>query len=216
MIYKTKAAKYKAITKIIQSEINEKVSKIIEVPRRRIYKIISESGKLLRFNFYGPKIEEVRLQRIAYDNGVRVPRVLGYDKNMKISEWIDGVDIHFVRANPEVTKQLGRLIGKLNATQDDENDGKYLTYSDITNRNFIWTKDKKLYVIDFDHMVLVDYDEAIRQAIIGVAARMSKSRWRLFLEGYTQYHPDLDIDKFIKQANERHNYWCKKKKERKN
>lgn len=200
------------IIEIIQSEINDKVSEIIKVPRRKIYKVILASGKLLRFNLYGPKTEEIRLQRIAYNNGVRVPRILSYDQNMKISEWIDGVEMSFVRGNPKVTKQLGRLIGKLNITQDND---KYLAYGDITKRNFIWTEAEKLYVIDFDDVLSADYDEAVRHTINAIARRMSPGRWQWFLEGYTKYHPDLDIDKFIEQANEERECWYKKRAERK-
>ncbi len=208
MIYKTKAAKYEAITKIIQNKINEEVSKITKIRNREIYKIILASGKLLRFDLRNLSAEEVRLQRIAYNNGVRVPEVLSYDQNMKISEWIDGVDLHFVRANPEVHKELGGLIGKLNITQDGN---KYLSYPDMTNRNFIWTKAEELYAIDFDNMTLVDYEEAIRQTINGVSRRLHRGRWGWFLEGYTQYHSDLDVDKFIKQVDEKKRTWCDKK-----
>lgn len=207
------------ITKIIQSEVNEEVIGIIKMPRRLVYKITLKSGKLIRFDSRCIGAEEVRLQRIAYNNGVRVPEVLSYDQNMKISEWIDGVDMHFVRANPEVHKELGKLIGKLNITQDDENAGKYLAYGDITNKNFVWTKDEKLYIIDFDGMLSVDYGETVRCTIDGVGRRLHRGRWGWFLEGYTQYHPDLDIDEFIKRAAERkrnfHERKCEGKKAKK-
>jgi len=200
----------------IKAILNEDVYKISRpCPRRKLVYLVELNNQKIRFDFKRGSVvigfkEEARLQMVAYDNGVKVPKILFVDDNIKISQWIDGIEMNNVRRESEPNIQLGKLIGHLNITQDDD---KYLSLIDLTNKNSIWTG-KELYFIDFCGLRTVDYEEVVRQTSIGMGARIHSSRWLWFIEGYLYYFPDLDINSFIFQANEKLKYRRNKKRER--
>lgn len=204
------------IKKKINDALNKEVDKITQPSKRNklIYQVTLDDRKV-RFNFKRGSIdadgyiEEARLQMVAYNNGVKVPEVLFIDHEIKISQWIDGVEMYDVINEKEPNVQLGELIGKMNSTQDD---GKYLALTDLTKHNSIWTGEE-LYFIDFCLITRVDYEEAIQQASVGVGAWIHPARWQWFIEGYLKYHPNLDIYYFIETAKEKRAYWQKRRGE---
>ncbi len=193
--------KKEIIAKKVNDILNEEVYNIIETDHPMIYQVIL-GNKMIRFDFKRPGvsidsyIEISRLQTLAYDNGVKVPKVLYVDSEIKISQWIEGVKMNRVRREPEPNIQLGKLIGKLNTIQDDD---KYLALVDLNNKNSIWTGED-LYFIDLCGLVAIDYEEVIRYAAFGMGMRMNQLRWQWFIEGYLYYHPNLNMDYFVKMS----------------
>lgn len=201
----------------INDILNEEVLNIIKTNKSpKVYQVMLDN-KMVRFDFKDPNIsadrhiEVPRLQMLAYNSGVNIPKVLYIDSEIKISQWIEGIEINYVRSKSEPNIQLGKLIGKLNSIQDGN---KYLALVDLTNKNSIWTG-KDLYFIDMDGLVAIDYKEAIRYAAVGVGMRMNESRWQWFIKGYLYYHPNLGVEYFIEMSKKGKQHQLEKRLKRK-
>lgn len=185
-------------------------------PRKKVYKITLKNNENIRFEFKGSRVnseeykEISRLQMLAYNNDVNVPKVLFTGNEIKISQWIDGVEINKVRNEKEPNIQLGRLIGKLNTIKDKD---KYLVISDLNNKNSIWNG-KDLYLIDFCTLTSMSYEEAIKHTFKAVGIRIGSFRWNWFIKGYLEYHPNININNLINIAKEKRQYIIEKRKKR--
>ncbi len=208
--------KKKIITKKINDILNEEVRNIIKTARSpRVYQVILDN-KMVRFDFkyinisVDHHIEVARLQMLAHNSGVNIPKVLYIDSEIKISQWIEGVEINRVKKRSDPNIQLGKLIGKMNTIQDNN---KYLALVDFTNKNSIWTG-TDLYFIDLDGLVAIDYEEAVRYAAVGMGMRMDQLRWQWFIEGYLYYHPNIDMDCFVKMSEKGKQHQIEKRSKR--
>ena len=193
---------FRNISKIIYNELGEEVLNIFKpsVNKNWVYRVETYSGTKVRFSFH--KNNEIRvygaskLQIIAYKNLINVPKIIVLNNRIKISEWIDGVELYFVQNLPEANFALGELIGKLNLVKHKK---QYLTSGDINNTNFIWTKDKKLYLVDVDKLKLRSYEMAVKMVAHEAYKRINNERRKYFYKGYSKYH---DIDILINFLNE--------------
>ena len=104
--------------------------------------------KLYRFDFGFKYLDNTDEQKIASEI-VNIPKIIFTNPNnkYKISEWFDGVDLSKVWANPEVFIKSGELMGELNLIKNEAT-GLYLSNSEFSSSNAIWTPDEKVYLID--------------------------------------------------------------------
>lgn len=185
----------KLFVEAARNNLGKQIIKVIKVKsNKKVYKTFLEDGEIIRIDLTQPK-EISRIQMLVHDSGVKVPKVF-VSGRIKLSEWIDGVDLYFVKNLPEANIQLGELLGRLNAVKEND---RHVAQGDVGSTNFIWTKDKELYMIDFGRLHLTDYDDAVRRTAAGVCKRVAKNRREWVYEGYAKYH---NIDQFIKLVNE--------------
>lgn len=187
----------KLFSKTVRNDLGKQIIKVIKVKSNKIvYKAWLEGGGIIRIDHEQLRSKEIsRIQMLVHDSGVKVPKVF-VSGRIKLSEWIDGVDLYFVKNLPEANIQLGELLGALNTVKEN---GRYAAQGDIGSTNFIWAKDKELYMIDFCSLRLTDYDDAMLRTAAGVCKRVAKNQREWFYEGYAKYH---NIDQFIKLVNE--------------
>lgn len=186
---------FKLFAETVKDDLDKKVIRVMKVKRKgRVYETLLRDGGIIRIDFRQSK-KISRLQMLLYNSGVKVPKVLK-SGSVKLSEWIDGVDLYFVEDLPEVNIQMGELLGKLNTVKEND---KHAVVGDINNTSFIWTKNKELYLIDLGDLCLLDYNKAMLKVAGGVTKRVAKNRRKWFYEGYAKYH---NIDQFIKFVNE--------------
>lgn len=190
-------ALFKLFVEAAINDLDKQIIKVIKAkPNRGVYKAWLEGGGIIRIDHKQARSKEIsRIQMLVHDSGVKVPKVF-VSGGIKLSEWIDGVDLYFVKNLPEANIQLGELLGALNTVKEN---GRYAAQGDIGNTNFIWTKDKELYMIDFGSLRLTNYGDALRRTAAGVCKRVAKNRREWVYEGYAKYH---NIDQFIKLVNE--------------
>lgn len=192
---KIKGKAFELFAETVRNNLGKEVIRVIKIKyNKRVYKVLLKGGGIIRIDFRQSK-KITRLQMLVYNGGVKVAKVLKSGR-VKLSEWIKGQDLYFVKNLPEVNIQLGELLGKLNTVKEND---KYVAVGDINNTNFIWTKNKELYLIDLGDLCLLDYDKAMLKVAGGVSKRVAKNRRKWFYEGYAKYH---NIDQFIKIVNE--------------
>ena len=188
---------FEKISNAVKNMLGKKARTILKThPHKRVFRVELSDGVIVRVGIlkkwqsgmYCP----YRLQMIAYDAGVMVPKLIAIEDRIEISEWIDGVELYYVKHFPEPNARLGKLMGRLNLVKSED---LYLANSDINNTNFIWTKKKELYFIDFGRMRLTNYEGAVNRTAKGVGKRVNKYRRKWFYDEYAKYH---DINEFIK------------------
>ena len=193
---------------LVKSHIGRIPKKIIHIRKnRQVYKLVFKKISPMRLDIgYPPKI--ARMQQIAYDNKIEVPKIIklvGKGKTgYKYSEWITGVLLMHVWNLAEVFYKSGDLMGRMNLVQDPV-DGKFLSNSEWSAPNAVWTPDKKIYIIDHGRMKTVEKTDMTVVKVVLKRIR-NKERINVFLDGYSQYK---NVDFIKKQIEARNWYWNK-------
>ena len=199
----------KYIKNIVKKELGQTVTNVIKIYTYKgvkTYKINIKDGSSLRFDIkFNPVI--MRLQNIAVKNNIEIPKVIFVDGNHKFSEWIDGVMLVRVWNIAEVFIKSGDLIGRLNLVKDPVSN-KFLMNAEFSSTNAVWTKDKKVYIIDHDRLkISSDPDASVVQILLKRVRE--KERINLFLKAYSKYR---SIDNIIKVIEKRNWNWDSRKK----
>jgi len=162
-------------------------------------KISLDDGTFLRFDRKNQK-EITRLQMMAVENGIEIPKVVLCVRGYKFSEWIDGFMLRDVCNIGEAYIKFGEVVARLNNVKDPRNNN-FLQNADINSTNVIWTEDKKIYIIDHGKLKTSPRpDTSVRTILL---KRISeKERIDAFLKGYSKYR---NIDKII-ELLDKHNW----------
>ena len=200
--------KLEKLKTLIKSHVGRAPKKIIHIRRnRQVYKLLFKKFPPMRLDIgYPPKI--AKLQQIAYDNKIEVPKIIklvgGGKKGYKYSEWVTGLLLMRVWNLAEVFYKSGELIARLNLVEDPK-DGKFLSNSEFSAANAVWTEDKKIYIIDHGRMKAVgNPDITVVQSVLKRIRH--KERINVFLDGYSQHR---NVDSIKKQIKDRKWYWNK-------
>lgn len=198
---------FKKINRIIINKLNKKIKYSFDICNKgsmkvKTRKVILKDKSVLRFDVKYPS-ELNRLQRIAVENGIEIPKILIIDGNCKISEWVEGIMIKHFWNLREVFEKSGDLMGRLNTTPDPKNPNHFLTNSEFSSSNAIWTPDRKIYLIDHGRMkTTINPDDSVVQVLL--KRIRSKERISVFLKAYSKYRK---IDNIMNQIKERNWSW---------
>jgi len=203
-IRETKGILSKDIKELIKEKLNKDVIKILDICDKKIVKtrkLLLVNGNPLRLDTkHSPNV--TRLQILASESNINIPKVIFVHNKYKVSEWIEGVLIKNVWDIPEVFEKSGELIGKLNCIKDPINN-EFLFNSDFHGSNAVWTKDKKVYLIDHGKL-------ATSMTIDGVIVKLllkrirSKERINIFLKAYSKYK---NIDNIVRKIEKKNWNW---------
>lgn len=179
----------KTVTKIVGISFGKKIKTI---------KVDTDDGTVMRVDIKFPA-ETTRLQIVAYENNIEVPKVLFEDRRYKYSEWLEGEMICKVKHIDKVFSKSGDLMGRLNKVIDPIT-GNFLTNSEFSLTNAIWTPDQKVYIVDHGRLVATkDVDFSIVKVLL---KRIVKKRHIfLFLETYSNHRRIDNILKIIENKN---------------
>jgi len=194
----------KNIRNIIKNKLNKKVVSGIKICRRnkvKACKIIIENDDPLRLDIKYSRLI-TRLQMVANKTDIEIPKVILIEGQYKFSEWIEGVMIRDVWDVNEVLIKSGDLIGRLNLIKDPVTN-YFLTNSEFSGTNAVWTKDKKVYIVDHGRMKSqLNPDDSVVALLLKRIQK--KERINLFLKGYSKYR---DVTNIIKGLDERNWQW---------
>jgi len=189
---------YKKICRLVNEQLNYKCIDIIAIHDNRhdklkTYKLTIKKHPPIRLDIKFDK-EVADLQLIANQYDIEIPKVIAIFGKYKFSEWIDGVMISNVVDIPDVFIKSGEMMARLNLI---EHDNKFLTNSEFSLTNAIWTPDEKIYLIDHGRMKLVpNTDMTIVQVLL--KRMQTKQRISLFLKGYSKHKDISSIEKLMK------------------
>jgi len=198
----------KYIKDIVQKKLGQTVTKVTKIytnKELKTYRVDVLNNLSLRFD---AKFDSVvlELQNIAVKNNIEVPKVIFIDKKHKFSEWIDGVMLARVWNIAEVFVKSGDLIGRLNLVKHPKT-GRFLMNSEFSSTNAIWTKDRKVYIVDHDRLKTSTNPDASVVQILLKRIR-EKERINLFLKSYSKYR---SIDNIVRMIESRNWNWDKRK-----
>jgi len=192
-----------SIIRIIKNELKLNVKKLYRMEKKgavKIWRAELARGKSLRIDNRAVG-NSVYLQKLALKNGVNVPRVLYY-KNIKISTWVNGEMLSNVFDDANAFIEVGRQLAKMNSIVDPST-GRCLTNSDMGITNFIYTKNKQIYIIDMNTMRLTrNPDSSICKMLL--KRIRDPERNALILKGYGETR---DTKKIIKAAEKLNWKW---------
>ena len=192
--------------------IGKPVKEMVVVNKRitKSYKVDCEDGTTYRYDDKYPSCYN-QLQLMAWDRGINVPRVLKRVGKERLSEWIEGVELISVWHIDEAIIAAGEVMAQINNVQCGWTEW-WLINTDINRRNFIWTADKEIYMIDWNHSRLVPTkEESNRIAAASTMKRMQdRDKIELFLRGYKKHRDIKEIRKILECFDYQWNDWCKK------
>ena len=149
------------------------------------------------------------IQNIANSSGIEVPKVLetGLKERFffKVSEWIDGCRVTKVQTSDEVLLKCGDIFGRLNRVITKDG---FLTNSDFTGPNLVWSTDKRVFIVDTDAMKIVPekrLDDTVVKSLLTWGIK--KDRILLLLSAYSKYRDISGILGYAEALNWR---WRKK------
>lgn len=196
---------FRNIKNIVEEHLNKIVIDGVAIMKGpnsiKVCKLSLDDGTFLRLDIKYRK-EITRLQMVAVENGIEIPKVVLCIGKYKFSEWIDGFMLKEVNNIREVYVKFGEVIARLNNVRDPITN-KFLENADINSRNAIWTKDKKIYIIDHGKLKTTS-DPDISVCVIILKRISEKERIDAFLEGYSKYR---NIDKIVQLSGEQNWNW---------
>jgi hypothetical protein len=189
------------IKDIVRRNLNKEVSECVGIARRKrikTFKVSIENDFCLRMDLKYPE-EITRLQIIANQTDIEIPKVIFVEGEYKFSEWIDGIMLKDVYDIPEVFIKSGDLMGRLNLLKDPVTQ-KFLINSEFSSTNAIWTNDRKVYLIDHGRMWISSNPDT---SIVKVLLKriVEKEKIFLFLEAYSKYRDIQNIIKIMEEKN---------------
>lgn len=200
-------SKFSTLKTLFYDKLGLVVKNIFRIRKEKnVYRVNLQDGLNLRLDIFKMKAPKDKLSyhRLAYDNGVSVPKIIEvcklYNSTLedifKVSEWIEGVRIEEVWNLSKVFEKCGEQIAKLNLIKDPVSD-KYLSLRDFSPLNFIWTKEKEVYIIDLNIFVVEDVDYSVVKTL--VMGLRTKNRIDCFLKGYMKFRSTDRIMKILKK-----------------
>jgi len=197
------------VKSMVKATLNRKVVSGYSIGRGsrvKAIKFITADGSNIRLDIkYPPEI--TRLQIIASNKNIEIPKVLFEQGKYKFSEWIEGVMIKEVRNVAEVFIKAGDLMGRLNKVVDPIT-RKFITNGELSATNAVWTPDKKVYLIDQGRMyATADPDPSIVQVLL--KRIREKERINLFLSAYSKHR---NIDNILHLIEKRGWNWNQRKR----
>jgi hypothetical protein len=186
---------------------------------KSVYKL-NLLDKDLRLDIFPKKYKWCLIQNFAYENGVNVAKEIFINEidgfNYRISEYVDGCFLDEADDIRDVYIKSGEQIAKLNLVKpskelmsgfkiinDDPNDYG-LTNSDFSNRNAIYTEDKKVYQIDTDTFKIKKISNGnLDFTLVKPLIKYIKDRTKIdyFLEGYSKLRDTSKIIELCEQYN---------------
>lgn len=193
-----------SIKKISRKHLKKEVKKVFHIRKDRVvYKVVFMDGSAMRLDIgYNPEL--TRIQIVATDNNIEIPKVIktiGVKKNKvyKFSEWIEGVMLMRVWDLAEVFYKSGCLFGRLNLVKDPVTK-KFISNSEFSSSNAVWTKDKRVFIIDHGRFKLLDNTDISVVQVLLKRIR-NKERIKVFLDGYSKYKDIKAIQKEMERRN---------------
>lgn len=186
---------------IVKKKLGKKVINAVGICGGKIVKtrkIIIKNNPPLRLDINFPMVI-TRLQMVATQTDIEIPKVIFVHKKYKFSEWIDGVMIKDAWNISEVFVKSGDLIGRLNLIKDPVTK-QFLINSEFSSTNAIWTPDGKVYIVDHGRMKTSSNPDSSVVQILLKRIR-SKERINLFLKAYSKYRNIDNIMKTIEKKN---------------
>lgn len=191
------------IRKLIFKEFHKTIKEIVKLkPNRHIYKIILNDNSIIRLDIgtFTPEIN--RLQQIAINHNINIPKIIKSSSRYKMSEWILGVRLLDVWDTREVFYKSGELMAKLNLIIDPKTGGN-LTNTEFSSTNAVWTPNKEVYIIDHDKLKSTNNIEIDLMPVLLKRIR-NKERIEIFLSGYLKFR---DTNKIIEELDKRNWQW---------
>lgn len=189
-----------------ESNINVKNITLIKQKKgKNIYQIISDDN-IYRLDINYLK-ETIEFQEILLNNNINVPKIIFYketSKNncIKLSEWIIGNLWSDDSNNLEMFELLGEELAKINSLKYND---KFLVNSDTNSSGVVYTKDKKLFIIDLNTLYPCSDTDPYVVKILTKRIKV-KERIDSFLKGYSKIK---DTKNIIKMCEERDWRWKK-------
>lgn len=175
---------------------------IFEVVVNSIKSYRLDTYNLLRKKSFGYYKKRMSYQKMAYENNVNVPKIIGFHKDgdvaYKVSTWINGKRIGFVWNTSDMFRKAGIEIAKINSIQDPKS-GRFLGYNDFTKPNAIWTNNKEIFLVD----VVIQPKRDVNANVVKILRKnlnndLKRSTW--FLEGYETIRNTDKIIKMLKRS----------------
>jgi hypothetical protein len=201
-ISKPEKVLYNKICKLVRTQFNKKVENIETIcddrhGKPKAYKLTIRKSTPIRLDIkHDAYLTDLQIILNKFD--IEIPKVLGVFGKYKFSEWIDGLMLSHVADNPEVFIASGEMMARLNLIKIKD---KFVTNSEFSLSNAVWTKDKKIYIIDHGKMKLVKKTDSTIARVLMKRIK-NKKNIKLFLKGYSKYK---DITK-IKAMLTKYNY----------
>jgi len=193
---------------VIKKILGKNVLSFRKLPSKsKLLYCVSLPDKTFRLDLLNPNHSEwylkiTNIQNFANENGIEVPKVLetGFEGNYfyRVSEWISGDIVFNVQESDEVILKCGDVLGRMNKVKNRDN--LFVTNSDFTGRNLVWTKDKKVFAVDTDAMKLVpekSLDITVVKSLL--TWKISKRQIFLFLSSYSKHRDASNILKIVEE-----------------
>jgi len=186
---------------IVKRKLGRTVTSVTKIYTNRgvkTYKVDIRGSSSLRLDLkFDSRI--MKLQNVAVKNDIEFPKVVFVDGKHKFSEWIDGVMLVRVWNIAEVFMKSGDLVGRLNLVKDPVSK-RFLTNAEFSSTNAVWTKDKKVYIVDHDRLKTnLNSDDSVVQILLKRVRE--KERINVFLEAYSKHRSIDNIMKMIEKRN---------------
>lgn len=194
---------------IVRRKLGQTVTGITKIYTNKgvkTYKVDIRDSSSLRLDLkFDSRI--MKLQNVAVKNNIEFPKVIFVDGKHKFSEWIDGVMLVRVWNIAEVFIKSGDLVGRLNLVKDPVSN-QFLMNAEFSSTNAVWTKDKKVYIIDHDRLkTSLNPDGSVVQILLKRVRE--KERINVFLKAYSKHR---SIDNIMKMIEKRNWSWDSRKK----
>lgn len=145
-------------------------------------------------------------QKIAYDNGINIPKILCSIGSYKISQWIDGIEVlHLINCNDiELKKEIILKIVEQNVRLNSIMNGDlYLVNADLNMGNFIWTYNREVFMIDVESLKFTKNPDQYLYKLL-LKRIVHKDLILVYLEEYSKYK---NVDSIIKECEKRNWRW---------
>lgn len=203
-----KDEKLTAIRRIFREKGYPEVSKVIQVSKiRPVYRVYTKIGGSIRFDWGYVSEEAIRLQSLAFGQGVSVPRLLSFCKRdgmiFKFSEWVEGKEIIFVWNKAKMFIEAGKMLGHLQSVKDPKT-GLRLFNKGFTSKNAVWTNYDKVNFVDCDKLALRENDDKFldyEMAKTSIKRIAERKRIDLFMKGYSNYRNPESVYGLMKSMN---------------
>jgi len=190
---------YDKICNLVNEKFNLQVENINSIcdennNKPKAYKISIKNSQSIRLDIkHQESVTHLQILVNKYD--IEIPKILGVFGKYKFSEWIDGVMLLRVTDVPEVFIASGEMMARLNLI---EIQNKFVSNDEFSLSNAIWTKDKKVYLIDQGRMKLFENtDDSIARILM--KRIKDKTNIFLFLKGYSKYKNTIHIENILKK-----------------
>jgi aminoglycoside phosphotransferase len=210
-------SKIDGVAKRIKDKLNDDIDKVIKIIKANptVYRLELTSGRVLRLDIRkdrGIRQNIIRIQQFASKFDTCIPKIIFYYSKGKnifiVSEWIEGKLLYEVSHLDKPFIIMGETMAKLNNLRNPATN-LYITTTEASPSNCIWTSDNKIVFIDQDRLKEVKKEVVDLTNLKSLLKRLHTQKRRdLFLEGYGKYK---DNSRIIKEAKKVNWKWKKKK-----